>query len=164
MNDQSYTFHQSPIGNLLLRRTGTALTGLWIVGEAHAPALAASWRRDDEAFADARRQLDEYFAGTRRTFSLLLAFTTGTPFQRRVWDALAGLRYNETVSYGELARRIDRPKAVRALGAANGQNPLSIVIPCHRVIGANGSLTGYGGGLAAKKWLLTHEARVASSA
>ncbi len=102
-------------------------------------------------------QLEEYFAGTRRTFDLPLDLS-GTPFQVRAWSALAEIPYGRTVSYGEQARRLGVPRAVRAVGAANGRNPLPIVLPCHRVIGAGGSLTGYGGGLELKRWLLDHEA------
>jgi methylated-DNA-[protein]-cysteine S-methyltransferase len=102
------------------------------------------------------RQLEEYFAGSRREFDLTLHLE-GTPFQRRVWAALREIPYGATLSYGELARRIDKPKASRAVGLANGRNPISILVPCHRVIGTNGSLTGYGGGLDRKRWLLAHE-------
>jgi methylated-DNA-[protein]-cysteine S-methyltransferase len=104
----------------------------------------------------AATQLEEYFAGTRRTFDLQLDLR-GTPFQVRTWSALAEIPYGTTVSYGEQARRLGVPRAVRAVGAANGSNPLPIVLPCHRVIGANGALTGYGGGLDVKQWLLAHE-------
>ena len=105
---------------------------------------------------EAKRQLREYFDGTRRDFDLPLA-PVGTEFQRRVWDELRRIPYGETVSYGELARRIGQPTASRAVGAANGRNPLAIVVPCHRVIGADGALTGYGGGLPVKETLLAHE-------
>ena len=109
---------------------------------------------------EAKRQLIEYFGGERRDFDLPLA-PGGTPFQRRVWDELRRIAYGETISYGELARRIGRPTASRAVGAANGRNPLAIVVPCHRVIGADGKLTGYGGGLPVKETLLAHEQGVA---
>jgi methylated-DNA-[protein]-cysteine S-methyltransferase len=104
----------------------------------------------------AATQLEEYFAGMRRVFDLPFDLRC-TPFQRRAWSALAEIPYGATVSYGEQARRLGIPRAVRAIGAANGTNPLPIVLPCHRVIGANGALTGYGGGLDVKRWLLTHE-------
>ena len=107
-------------------------------------------------FPEARAQLEDYFAGRRRTFDLPLA-PVGTPFQRRVWEALREIPYGETVSYGVLAARLGQPGAGRAVGLANGQNPISIVIPCHRVIGAGGALTGYGGGLERKRWLLALE-------
>lgn len=104
------------------------------------------------------RELDEYFSGRRHTFTIPLA-PNGTEFQLAVWNALRGVPYGDTVSYAELARRIGRPSAVRAVGAANGANPIAVVIPCHRVIGSNGSLTGYGGGIERKQWLLAHEGR-----
>jgi methylated-DNA-[protein]-cysteine S-methyltransferase len=116
------------------------------------------WKRDDAALSEARAQLQAYFAGELRGFELPLA-AEGTPFQQRVWRALCDIPYGETISYGELARRIGQPAAARAVGLANGQNPIAIVVPCHRVIGANGSLTGYGGGLERKRWLLAHESR-----
>jgi methylated-DNA-[protein]-cysteine S-methyltransferase len=112
--------------------------------------------RDDNAFAAVRRQLEEYFAGERRVFDLPVA-PPGTPFQQRVWTELQRIGYGETISYAELAARIGRPTAIRAAGAANGANPVSIIIPCHRVIGSDGSLTGYGGGLEAKRRLLELE-------
>ena len=107
--------------------------------------------------ADVRRQLAEYFQGRRKVFDLALA-PGGTPFQKEVWSAVVGIPYGESASYSEIARRIGRRDAVRAVGAANGANPISIVIPCHRVIGRDDSLTGYGGGLPLKRWLLDHEA------
>ena len=112
---------------------------------------------------EAKRQLREYFDGGRRDFDLPLA-PAGTAFQRRVWDELRRIPYGETVSYGELARRIGRPTASRAVGAANGRNPLAIVVPCHRVIGADGTLIGYGGGLPVKETLLAHERGVEGAA
>jgi methylated-DNA-[protein]-cysteine S-methyltransferase len=114
------------------------------------------WVRDDDALAFVRDQLDEYFAGTRTGFDLPIRLH-GTPFQVEVWEQLRAIPYGETISYGELARRVDRPEAARAVGAANGQNPVAIVVPCHRVIGADGSLTGFGGGLDWKRWLLARE-------
>lgn len=143
----------SPIGALYLISDGTALTEI-----ALDPPPGWSRRRKDDAapFARARKQLDEYFHGKRTEFDLPLA-PTGTPFQRRAWDELAKIPYGTTISYGEQARRVGRPKGARAVGMANGRNPLSIVVPCHRVIGADGSLVGYGGGLAIKKWLLEFE-------
>lgn len=120
-------------------------------------AVAEHWVRVDAAFDDLRTQLDEYFAGIRTDFDLPLN-PSGTPFQLRVWEALRTIPYGETMSYGQIAAAIGKPGAFRAVGAANGQNPISIVVPCHRVIGSQGSLTGYGGGLQAKQWLLSHEA------
>lgn len=116
------------------------------------------WRRDDRAFAAAREQLRAYLDGCLTTFDLPLA-PRGTPFQLEVWRALTEIPAGETISYGELARRIGRPSASRAVGAANGANPLPVVVPCHRVIGANGTLTGFGGGLDTKRWLLALERR-----
>ena len=122
-----------------------------------ASGLDLGWRRDDAALVDAVTQLDEYFAGRRRTFDLALA-PRGTPFQLKVWEALRAIPYGATISYGELAARIGNRNASRAVGLANGRNPIAIVVPCHRVISANGSLTGYGGGLDNKKTLLDLEA------
>ncbi|MEO8011205.1 MAG: methylated-DNA--[protein]-cysteine S-methyltransferase, partial [Dokdonella sp.] len=121
-------------------------------------AVGADWSHEPDAFDEARRQFDAYFAGTLQQFNLSLD-ALGTPFQRSIWNELARIPYAQTISYGELARRIGKPNASRAVGLANGANPLSIIVPCHRVIGTNGSLTGYGGGLAAKQWLLAHERR-----
>jgi methylated-DNA-[protein]-cysteine S-methyltransferase len=153
-----YTYIDSPIGRLLLSSDGEALTGLYMETEDHPTPEAAGWARDPAAGALplALRQLNEYFAGSRQEFTLPLR-PQGTTFQRRVWDALIEIPYGVTWSYGELARRIDNPNASRAVGLANGRNPISIVVPCHRVIGANGTLTGYGGGLERKRWLLAHE-------
>jgi methylated-DNA-[protein]-cysteine S-methyltransferase len=156
MKPTLYTEHASPIGTLLLTARDGALTGLWIRGEKHAPTVATTWQRDDDAFTEIVVQLDDYFAGRRWTFDLALA-PDGTDFQRRVWAELQRIPVHTTITYGELARRIGQPEASRAVGLANGRNPISIVVPCHRVIGANGTLTGYGGGLAAKEWLLAHE-------
>lgn len=151
-----YTFYDSPLGRILLSGTEKALAGLWIVGEKHAPEIEPSWVEDDAPFAEALRQLDEYFAGTRQEFDLPLT-AEGTAFQKQVWEALRGIPFGVTKTYGQLATQIGNPKAMRAVGLANGQNPISIIVPCHRVIGASGSLTGYGGGLKAKRWLLDHE-------
>lgn len=118
--------------------------------------VEADWVRDDAALEFARTQLDEYFAGARTEFDLPIRLH-GTRFQVEVWEQLRKIPYGETISYGELAKRVDRPEAARAVGAANGQNPVAIVVPCHRVIGADGSLTGFGGGLPWKRWLLARE-------
>lgn len=128
----------------------------------HAAALPGDVRRDDGPFRAAREQLEAYFAGELEEFTLELA-PAGTPFQQRVWRALLEIPFGTTESYGALARRIGLPQAARAVGLANGRNPISIVIPCHRVIGADGSLTGYGGGLERKRWLLAHEQHHATS-
>jgi methylated-DNA-[protein]-cysteine S-methyltransferase len=147
----------SPIGLITLRASDRGLSGIFLENARHAPQRPADWLRDDVVLADARTQLTEYFAGARTSFSLPLDLTSGTPFQQCVWSALLTIPHGETVSYGEIARRIGQPKAVRAVGLANGRNPISIVVPCHRVIGANGTLTGYGGGLDRKQALLTLE-------
>jgi methylated-DNA-[protein]-cysteine S-methyltransferase len=148
----------SPIGPLLLMGDRAGLMGVYL--ETHRGGKGPSVQtgvRDDRMFAAARLQLEEYFARTRKAFDLPLV-AEGTDFQRRVWDALLGIPYGTTISYLELARRIGDPKAVRAVGLANGRNPISIIVPCHRVIGSDGSLTGYGGGIERKRWLLQHEA------
>ncbi|MGH9061287.1 MAG: methylated-DNA--[protein]-cysteine S-methyltransferase, partial [Acidimicrobiales bacterium] len=122
----------------------------------HAPPDTGAWERDDSCFGEAVAQLDAYFAGTLTRFDLPLRMQ-GTAFQRQVWSALCEIPYGQTWSYGQLADRIGNSKACRAVGLANGRNPVSIVVPCHRVIGADGSLTGYGGGVDRKAWLLGHE-------
>ena len=150
-----YSTLTTPIGGLLLTADDDgALTGVNLPNRHPDPA---GWERDDELLADARRQLSEYFAGERTTFDLPLR-PAGAPFQLRVWEALLRIPYGETASYGELARELGHPTAARAVGAANGRNPIAIVVPCHRVIGSNGSLTGYGGGLECKRALLDLEA------
>lgn len=156
-----FTIHQSPLGEILFTANETALTGLHFVGEKYYPGIAPDWRRNDDlaVIRSATRQLDEYFVGKRQSFDLQLA-PAGTEFQRHVWQGLRALRFGETVSYAQLAQRIGNPSAVRAVGAANGRNPISIVVPCHRVIGANGALTGYAGGLERKEALLRLESRV----
>jgi methylated-DNA-[protein]-cysteine S-methyltransferase len=144
------TLHPSPVGDILLRADAEGrLTELYL---RHDVAEAG-----DGPFEAAREQLDAYFAGELDTFDLPLA-PHGTPFQLRVWEELTRIPYGETISYKELALRLGDIKLVRAVGLANGRNPLSIVIPCHRVIGADGTLVGYGGGLDRKRWLLDHEA------
>jgi len=147
----------SPIGELLLVGDGTSLTQLLMLNQKYyGSETQQDWQRDDVIFRAARDQLKAYFAGELRTFNLPLA-PTGTAFQRKVWQALRDIPYGQTESYGALAKRIDSPKASRAVGMANGHNPISIIVPCHRVIGANGNLTGYGGGIERKRWLLEHE-------
>jgi methylated-DNA-[protein]-cysteine S-methyltransferase len=147
-----------PIGELLLTGDGESVTGIWMQSHRSEWRRTKAWRRDDVAFASTREQLSEYFAGERSEFDLPLA-PEGTAFQRKVWNALCTIPYGETLSYGGLARRIGQPTAARAVGLANGSNPLPIVVPCHRVIGADGSLTGFGGGIERKRWLLAHEAK-----
>jgi methylated-DNA-[protein]-cysteine S-methyltransferase len=149
---------ESPIGDLLLTGDGRALTGLRMVAAGRGAAEAPpGHRHDPAAFADAEEQLHEYFGGTLTTFDLRLA-PSGTAFQLDVWHALTEVPYGETASYGEIARRVDRPDAPRAVGAANGQNPIAVIVPCHRIIGSTGSLTGFGGGLERKRLLLDLEA------
>jgi methylated-DNA-[protein]-cysteine S-methyltransferase len=152
-----YTLIASPLGDLLAQRDDLGITGLYLPTGKNAATPGTDWTRDDDAFDDLRAQLAQYFAGALREFSLPLN-ARGSAFQKRVWAALAEIPYGETASYGQTAQAIGTPTASRAVGLANGQNPISIVVPCHRVIGANGSLTGYGGGLEAKRWLLSHEA------
>ena len=147
----------TPIGALRLDAEDGALVAVYLPGGAP-PSIAAEERPGDPVLAAAARQLEDYFAGRRTAFELPLR-PRGTAFQRAVWDALRAIPPGETRSYGEIARAVGRPAAVRAVGAANGRNPLAIVVPCHRVIGAGGTLTGYAGGLEAKRWLLEHEAR-----
>jgi methylated-DNA-[protein]-cysteine S-methyltransferase len=156
------TSMQSPIGELTLTMVDGELTGVYMHNQRHAPQGSREWQREDEPFEQVVAQLNAYFAGELVDFDVPLAMH-GTDFQRRVWEGLLGIPYGETISYGELARRVDRPKASRAVGLANGRNPLAIIVPCHRVIGADGSLTGYGGGLDRKVWLLEHEAGASTS-
>ena len=156
----SYTYLGSPVGRLLLAGDSGGLRLVGFPGERGALRPLADWRRDDRVLADAIIQLEEYFAGERREFSLPLQ-PIGTPFQKIVWSALRSIPYGATISYGELARRIGQPSAARAVGAANGANPLPIIVPCHRVIGADRSLTGFGGGLETKRFLLALEGGIA---
>lgn len=156
-----YSFVQSPVKGLLLLSDGSALTAIHFLESGRHPGIDKSWIQHHDAtpFEDARRQLRAYFAGTLREFDLPIALE-GTPFQKRVWTELQEIPFGETISYGELASRIGNPSASRAVGLANGKNPVSIVVPCHRVIGSNGTLTGYGGGLPVKQALLRFEAEV----
>jgi methylated-DNA-[protein]-cysteine S-methyltransferase len=146
----------SPVGPLLLCGDGDALTGVHFQAGPHPLQPPAAWRKDAAPFAQALVQLGEYFAGTRRAFRLHLA-PEGTPFQLAVWRELRAIPFGETRTYGELARRVGVAGGARAVGLANGANPLPIIVPCHRVIGADGSLTGFGGGLYIKRALLSHE-------
>jgi methylated-DNA-[protein]-cysteine S-methyltransferase len=154
----------SPLGELALAASGPRLGAVYFPTSRHPwpPTDEPDWVEDDgrgpagELLDRARRQLAEYFAGTRTTFDLPLR-TEGTAFQRRVWDALLAIPYGTTLSYSKLARRLGDQRATRAVGAANGRNPIPIIVPCHRVVGAHGELTGFGGGLDRKRWLLEHE-------
>ncbi len=157
-----YCTLSSPVGELLLLSHGAALTAVVLPSSRGATEPAADWRRDDALLRPARDQLRAYFAGDLRTFDLELA-PEGTPFQQRVWQELRRIPYGNTASYADVARRIGQPTATRAVGAANGRNPLAIIVPCHRVIGADGTLTGYGGGLECKRWLLEHETAVCAA-
>jgi methylated-DNA-[protein]-cysteine S-methyltransferase len=152
-----FTTMPTAIGQITLTGDGEALTGLYMEHHLRRPPLPAGAVRDDAPLVYARAQLEEYLAGERTRFDLPLR-AAGTAFQREVWSALEQIPYAETISYGELARRVGRPSASRAVGLANGRNPISIVVPCHRVIGASGTLTGYGGGLDRKRFLLDLEA------
>ena len=156
-----YTTFESPLGELLALGDGRRLHGLYMQEGRTAIAVASDWQEAEEPFADVRDQLDDYWAGRRVGFDLPLEMI-GSPFQRRVWRALQDIPYGETTSYGELARRIGVPSASRAVGTANGHNPICVIVPCHRVIGADGSLTGFGGGLQRKRLLLELEAGVLS--
>jgi methylated-DNA-[protein]-cysteine S-methyltransferase len=153
-----HTVLDSPIGQLLLTGDGEGLTGLYTAEHVRRPVEVGE--RSDAEFDRARAQLEEYFAGQRTTFELALA-PAGTDFQQRVWQRLLAIPAGRTRSYGQLAVEIGNPKAVRAVGLANGRNPISIIVPCHRVLGSTGALTGYAGGLPVKQWLLDHERRLA---
>src|SRR6266581_4749232 len=162
---RSHTVVDSPIGPLTLVAEDDKLTGVYIEVRGHEPAPDALGEPlgpdspGSRVLAEAAAQLDAYFAGRRTDFSLPLALE-GTSFQQAVWAALRTIPYGETVSYGELAGQIGQPSASRAVGLANGRNPVAIIVPCHRVVGADGSLTGYGGGLDRKRYLLALEQRV----
>ncbi len=157
-----YTYLPSPIGRLLLCGDEARLTGLHTLPAAENAELLDGRRRASAPFAHVRDQLDAYFAGELVEFDVTLDLDEATPFRRSVWSALLEIPYGETISYGELARRLSLPTAARAVGAANGSNPISIIIPCHRVIGSSGDLTGYAGGLERKRYLLRHEADMTS--
>jgi len=152
-----YTNYDSPVGPLRLVATKAGLCGLHFDNATH-PAPVIECGEERQRFSAVMRQLDDYFAGRRKTFDLALDLE-GTDFQKRVWHALLEIPYGMTISYGELARRIGDAKASRAVGLANGRNPVAVIVPCHRVIGANGQLTGFGGGLPRKRFLLELERR-----
>ena len=151
----------SPVGQLRLVAADDALVGVYMEEHAREPAIAAGDGRGHPVLAAARDQLTAWFEGGRTRFDLPL-HPLGTPFQLAVWRALAEIPFGETRTYGQIARRLGRPSASRAVGAANGRNPISIIVPCHRVIGAGGALTGYAGGVGRKQWLLEHERAVAA--
>jgi methylated-DNA-[protein]-cysteine S-methyltransferase len=158
MNMRSYDTMKSPCGGILLAASESGLTGIYFNRQKYHPRRGADWKLDPKhpVLKEAKRQLKEYFAGKRRRFSIALD-PQGTPFQRSVWRQIAKVGFGETVSYGELARRAGRPGSARAAGVATGRNPIGIVVPCHRIVGANGSLTGYAGGLDRKRALLALE-------
>ena len=147
-----YTTVPSPIGDLLLTSDGDLLTGIHMEG----PQPGRDWQKDPPTLAAAADELRAYFAGELRSFAVPLR-TDGTPFQQKVWGELRRIPYGQTISYAELASRVGNPLAARAVGSANGKNPICVVIPCHRVIAADGTLGGFGGGLWRKEWLLKHE-------
>ena len=156
----SYDYFKSPQGRLLLAADGKGLTSVSFIGQKYAPRVGAGWQRDaaHPLLRKAKRELAEYFAGRRQRFSVKLA-PQGTSFQRAVWKAIAGVGFGRTIPSAELARRAGRPGSARAAGAATGRNPIGIIVPCHRIVGSNGSLTGYAGGLNRKRALLALEAR-----
>jgi len=164
MTEQTlFTYMDSPIGQVLLARNAVGLTHInFQEGNDHILDIAVlektGWQRDDDQFDDAASQLTEYFAGERKEFDLPLA-PAGTPFQQKVWAELCRIHFGKTISYGELAQRIGQPTAARAVGSANGKNPLPVVVPCHRVIGSSGTLTGYAGGIEIKATLLNIECK-----
>lgn len=153
-----YSYMDSPVGRLLLAGSRHALKIVGFSQGSRARGAEDDWERFDEPFRRVKRQFGEYFDGQRRTWDLALA-PDGTDFQRAVWQALTSIPYGATCSYRDIAEQIGHPKAVRAVGAANGANPIPVIIPCHRVIGADGSLTGFGGGLDKKRYLLDLERR-----
>lgn len=153
---REHTVIDSPLGPLTLVAHDGVLAGLYMVQQRHLPDTSTFGVVSDAPFGAVVEQLGEYFSGTRTSFDLPMVFD-GTAFQQTVWKALLEIPYGETVSYGELAALIGRPTASRAVGLANGKNPIGIIVPCHRVVGATGDLTGYGGGIERKERLLAHE-------
>lgn len=153
-----WTVLPSPLDDLLVARSDLGICGIWMTPHQGMSGPDEAWHRDDTAFDDAREQLSAYFSGELTSFDLPLDLRRGTAFQKRVWGALLEIGYGTTTSYGAVAATLGLvPGASRAVGLANGRNPVSVVVPCHRVIGAGGDLTGYGGGLDRKRWLLSHE-------
>jgi methylated-DNA-[protein]-cysteine S-methyltransferase len=153
-----YRWIESPLGKLLLVSDGSAIAGLYLAGQKYFPHQIESRSEDSqlEIFMQTQKQLEEYFTHQRRHFDLPINLD-GTEFQRQVWQCLREIPFGETISYGTLAQQVGQPNAARAVGAANGRNPISIIVPCHRVIATNGKLTGYAGGIDRKQWLLNHE-------
>lgn len=157
---QYYDYYQSPHGRMLLVADDQALTGVYFIGQKYQPRIQEEWTRDSRhaPLRQAKQELAEYFAGKRTRFTVKVA-PRGTPFQCAVWKAIADVGFGRTIPYAELARRAGRPGSARAAGAATGRNPIGIIVPCHRIVGSNGSLTGYAGGLAKKRALLALERR-----
>ena len=158
MSEVSYTRIDSPVGKLLLAADAQGLRLVSFESSKRAAPVQSDWMEDRSPFAEVIRQLQAYFSGELKQFDLPLA-PEGTEFQLRVWNSLRTIPYGETISYAQLAQKVGNPQAVRAVGLANGGNPIPIIVPCHRVIGSDGSLTGFGGGLANKKILLALESR-----
>ncbi|MDB5955407.1 methylated-DNA--[protein]-cysteine S-methyltransferase [Ramlibacter sp.] len=158
MTERVCTLYESPLGTMLLAATDFGLAGVWFVGQRHGPD-ASGWRQDPghPVLREAIAQLTAYYAGERTSFELPLDLRFGTPFQQSVWTALQAIPRGGTTSYAQIARQLGRPQAARAIGAAVGRNPVSIVVPCHRVLGTGGALTGYAGGLERKTALLRLE-------
>ncbi len=153
-----YKWLESPVGDLLLTAVSQLLTGLYLKDQKHFPDISEGWQEvsKKEIFDQAEEQLSEYFSHKRQRFDIAIA-PQGTPFQQQVWHHLYQIPFGKTTSYGSLAEVIGKPGAARAVGAANGRNPISIIVPCHRVIAINGNITGYAGGIDRKHWLLRHE-------
>jgi methylated-DNA-[protein]-cysteine S-methyltransferase len=158
MDSTHYCILPSPLGDLLLLAQGSALTDLHIISGKFVPAMAADWQQNAQhpVLQQTAQELAAYFAGQRQAFSVPLA-PQGTAFQQAAWAALLRIPFGHTISYGQQAKNMGKPQAVRAVGGANGKNPIAIIIPCHRVLGASGALTGYSGGIAHKRFLLRHE-------
>ncbi len=153
-----YDFYDGPQGRMVLVARGDGLSGVYFDGQKHFPETSPEWTRDARhaPLAQAKRELAEYFAGRRQRFEVALS-PEGTPFQRAVWKAISTVRFGETITYGELARRAGHPGSARAAGAATGRNPIGVIVPCHRIMGSSGALTGYAGGLERKRALLALE-------
>jgi methylated-DNA-[protein]-cysteine S-methyltransferase len=156
-----YDLYESPHGQMLLVADGEGLSGVYFDGQKYLPRIEPDWLRESRhaPLRQAKQELSEYFGGERRHFETALA-PEGTPFQQAVWKTISTVGFGETISYGELARRAGRPDSVRAAGAATGRNPIGIIVPCHRIVGSNGSLTGYAGGLDRKRALLALESEI----
>jgi methylated-DNA-[protein]-cysteine S-methyltransferase len=157
-----YSYIDCPLGRMFAQGDGQFVTGLFMPRHKRWRGPDASWRQSDASFAAVREQLAEYFAGERQQFDVPLKLV-GTAFQLRVWQELVRIPFGTTISYARLAQRLGKPTASRAVGHANGRNPISIIVPCHRVIGADGKLTGYAGGVDKKQWLLAWERRATSA-